>query len=105
MEYYNLAFLPGLDPAQRKDPSISPFYADLSKFKGKLPAALFTVGTEDCLLEDSVMMSVRWQMAGAETVLKLVPGAPHGYTNLPLDMGDNAMVGRAYAINFLKEKV
>lgn len=30
----------------------------------KLPPALFLCGTEDCLMEDSVLMAARWQMAG-----------------------------------------
>ncbi|MCJ1392509.1 hypothetical protein MMC18_005377 [Xylographa bjoerkii] len=77
MVKYMDAFLPGRSPDERKDPSISPFYKDLSGLQ--LPPALFTCGTEDCLLEDTVMMALRWQMAGAETTTRLFPGAPHGF--------------------------
>lgn len=76
MKYMDV-FLPGKSPDERKDPSISPFYKDLSGLK--LPPALFTCGTEDCLLEDTVMMAVRWAMAGAETSTRLFAGAPHGF--------------------------
>ena len=74
MHHYVEAFCSGLSETQLKDPAISPFCIDLSAFRGRLPPALFTVGTEDCLLDDTVMMAVKWQMAGAETMLKVLPG-------------------------------
>src|SRR3546814_9284273 len=40
----------------RRSPDVSPFYADLA---GACPA-LFLVGTEDALLEDSLFMHMRW---------------------------------------------
>jgi len=78
MVKYMDAFLPGKSPDERKDPSISPFYKDLSGLQ--LPPALFTCGTEDCLLEDTVMMALRWQMAGNEATTRLFPGAPHAFS-------------------------
>lgn len=51
---------------------ISPFFADLTKMK--LPPALFVCGTLDCLLDDSVLMSAKWRMSGAESILKVYPG-------------------------------
>jgi acetyl esterase/lipase len=58
-------------------PQISLFFANLT---GKrLPAAFFTCGTEDCLLDDSVFMSVKWMMAGSEAIIRIYPGNPHGY--------------------------
>ncbi len=95
------AFLPNTEPEERRDPSISPFYADLSNMK--LPPALFTCGTEDCLLEDTVMMAVRWQMAGAEAVTKLFPGAAHGF--IAFEKAESAIEGRKCMEQFLKEKV
>ncbi|KAI9762617.1 MAG: hypothetical protein M4579_000235 [Chaenotheca gracillima] len=85
---YMDAFLPGYSPEQRTDPSISPFYADLTPDtlgpghgkKSRLPSALFLCGTEDCLLDDTLMMSVKWLSAGADTIVKLSNGAPHGFT-------------------------
>ena len=46
----------------------------------QLPPALFTVGTEDPLLDDSIFMSTKWQISGAKGPLKIYPGAPHGFT-------------------------
>ena len=46
MEWFNANFLPGLDAEARRDPAISPLYADLHD----LPPALFTVGTADPLV-------------------------------------------------------
>jgi acetyl esterase/lipase len=80
------AFLPGMNLAQRKDPSVSPYYEDLEKFRGRLPSALFTCGTEDPLLDDSVAMGTKWLMAGAEAIVKIYPGAPHGFIAFPPSM-------------------
>ena len=74
MDKYMDAFLPGVSPEDRKDPSMSPFYKDLTGLN--LPPALFTCGTEDCLLDDTLMMGLKWQMSGAEAIVRLFPGAP-----------------------------
>ena len=56
MQKYIDALLPGTDIKARRDPSISPFFADI---RGKkLPPALFTCGSEDPLLDDSEFMGV-----------------------------------------------
>jgi acetyl esterase/lipase len=58
MSSYIKALLPGTTEEQRRHPSISPFYADI---RGKkLPPALFTCGSEDPLLDDTVMMGAKW---------------------------------------------
>jgi acetyl esterase/lipase len=77
MHSYISALLPGTTEAQRRDPSISPFYADLRKLE--LPPALFTCGSEDPLLDDTVMMGAKWMMSGNEAVVKVYNGAPHGF--------------------------
>lgn len=83
MDHYSEVFLPGVPREEWRHPSISPLYADLESLRGKLPPALFTCGTEDPLLDDTVFMSAKWQMAGAETDVKIFPGAPHGYIGYP----------------------
>lgn len=60
------------------DPDVSPLYADL---RG-MPAALFTVGTRDPLLDDSLFMAPRWLAAGNVAELALYPGACHGFMSL-----------------------
>jgi acetyl esterase/lipase len=77
MSAYIDALLPNTTEKERRDPTISPFYADL---RGKkLPPALFTCGSEDPLLDDSVLMGAKWQMWGNEAVVKIYNGAPHGF--------------------------
>ena len=61
----------------RRDPDISPLYADLRD----MPPALFTVGTLDPLLDDSLFMHARWVAAGNESDLTIYPGGPHGFNN------------------------
>lgn len=75
------AFCPGLTSSQLKDPDISPLYEQLSELN--LPPALFTCGTQDMLLDDTVFMCVKWMMAGAEAVVKIYPGASHAYLGFP----------------------
>ncbi|KIW48620.1 uncharacterized protein PV06_01190 [Exophiala oligosperma] len=83
MEAFRDAFLPGMSDADKMHPSVSPLYADLESLQGKLPAALYTCGTEDCLLDDTMFMSSKWLMAGGEALVKIIPGAPHGYIMFP----------------------
>jgi len=75
-QFYN-AFLPTV--TDRRVPDISPLYADL---KGLCPA-LFTVGTADALLDDTLFMHARWIAAGNETELAVYPGGAHGFTLFP----------------------
>ncbi len=96
------AFLPGKSMEEMKHPSISPLYADLAKLK--LPAALFTCGTEDCLLDDTVFMSTKWMASGGEAVVKILPGAPHGYIGFPPEVSEGAREGVATTIEFMKSK-
>lgn len=69
---YIAAYLPSTSEADRRAVDISPFFADMKKLK--CPPAIFTCGTLDPLLDDSVMMATKWTMSGAEAVLKLYPG-------------------------------
>lgn len=85
MTHFTNAFLPGMSLEQKRDPKISPFYEDMYAFRGRLPKALFTVGTNDALLDDSVLMSVKWQMAGGEAILRAYEGDVHGFTSFPQD--------------------
>lgn len=80
-------FLPGHDLESRRDPDISPLYADLRD----MPPAIFTIGTEDPLIDDSLFMETRWRRAGAETELRIWDEAPHGFLNLPLGVTDAAL--------------
>lgn len=85
MEHFSEAFLPGMSLEEKKHPSVSPLYANLERLRGRLPPALFTCGTCDVLMDDTVLMSAKYQMAGAETEVLIVPGGPHGYSMYPKD--------------------
>jgi acetyl esterase/lipase len=76
-------FCPGMSMEDLKNPNLSPLYADLAGLQ--LPPALFTVGTHDLLLDDTIFMSSKWMMAGAETVVRVYPGASHAYLPFPED--------------------
>jgi acetyl esterase len=82
-QFYN-AFLPAI--TERRVPDISPLYADLA---GLCPA-LFTVGTQDALLDDTLFMYTRWIAAGNEADLAIYPGGAHGFTLFPNRQADEA---------------
>jgi acetyl esterase/lipase len=72
-------YLPGMPEDRRRDPDVSPLYADL---RG-MPAALFSVGTNDHLLDDTLFMAARWEVAGNKSELLVYPDTPHGCIALP----------------------
>jgi acetyl esterase/lipase len=78
------AFLPSI--TDRRDPDISPLFANL---KGLCPA-LFTVGTQDALLDDTLFMYARWIAAGNAAELAIHPGGAHGFTLFPNKLAEQA---------------
>ncbi len=70
-------------PAEkRRDPDVSPLFANLSG----MPPALFSVGTLDPILDDSLFMASRWTAAGNDAELAVYPGGVHGFNGLPGDL-------------------
>ena len=49
-----------------------------------MPPAVFTVGTQDPLLDDTLFMQARWRARGQATELHVWPEAPHGFLSLPM---------------------
>ncbi|MGW5643925.1 alpha/beta hydrolase [Saccharopolyspora sp. NPDC003752] len=80
-------FTPGMGAEQRRDPEISPLFADLTG----VPPARIVVGSEDPLLDDSLFLAARWQAAGARVQLGLVAGAMHGFTLFPLTITEREL--------------
>ncbi len=52
--------------------------------------ALFTVGTKDALLDDTLFMHARWAAAGNDAELAIYPGGAHGFTLFPNDLSKSA---------------
>lgn len=71
----------------RRDPEISPLYADL---RG-LPRALLSVGTRDPLLDDTLFMAGRWTAAGNQCDLALWPGGCHVFHRFDFPMAEDAL--------------
>jgi acetyl esterase/lipase len=84
IEWFSNHFIP--DRARRGTPDASPLYADLRR----LPPALFSVGTLDPLLDDSLFMSARWIAAGNRAELAIYPGGVHGFNAFPTPLGARA---------------
>ncbi len=80
MRFFNDSFLAGVGAEARLAPDVSPLQADLHD----LPPALFTVGTLDPLLDDTLFMDARWRAAGGLSELRVWPEAIHGFTAFPL---------------------
>jgi acetyl esterase/lipase len=68
------------------DPDVSPIWADLRD----LPPALFTVGTLDPLLDDTLFMHARWIAAGNRAELAICPGGVHGFSGFPIALASRA---------------
>lgn len=60
-------------------PEVSPIYANL---EGLCPA-LFTIGTQDPLLDDSLFMHMRWLASRNRSDLAVYPGGIHNFVAFP----------------------
>ena len=79
---------------RRADPDVSPLHADLAG----LPPALFSVGTLDPLLDDTLFMAARWRSAGNPAELAVYPGGIHAFNLFPIPLAEKANVR---ALDFL----
>ena len=84
IEFFSECYLPGRTDDERRDPAISPAFADL---RG-LPPALLSVGTADHLLDDTLMLASRLAAADNEVELFVAPELPHGFMASPCAMVD-----------------
>lgn len=115
IKHYGDAYLSSRTPEQRRDPAISPIYHPILQIPGsnfgetkkevKLPPALFLCGTQDAVLDDTVLMSFRWQIAGGEAQVKFVEGAPHGFLLFGAAKCEMTAKGHSILTEFLKEKL
>jgi acetyl esterase len=91
MDWFADCFLPDTSHEERRDPAVSPLYADLSG----LPPALFSCGTLDPLLDDSLFMEARWRAAGNEATLSLWEDGVHAFTAFPLEIARRSRAEQA----------
>jgi acetyl esterase len=98
MQHFFAMYLPGMDDEAKRDPDVSPLYADLRD----MPPALFSVGTQDPLLDDTLFMEARWRAAGARTELAVLPEAVHAYNMFPLRI---TAASREQQYAFLREAI
>ena len=71
----------------RRAPHISPLYADLTG----MPPALFSVGTHDALLDDSIFMAMRWLAAGNLCDLAIFPGGAHVFQAFAIPLAEESL--------------
>lgn len=84
-------------------PQISPLFANFTGVN--LPPAFFTCGTEDCLLDDSVFMSVKWMTAGGDAIIRIYPGSPHGYIMFAEEAHENVAMALQDMKKFMDTKI
>jgi acetyl esterase/lipase len=65
---------------------MSGLYANLKS----MPPALFTVGTLDAFLDDSLFVYARWIAAGNAAELAVYPGGIHGFNMFPYTIAQQA---------------
>ena len=87
MDWFVDNFLPGMPFAERRHPDVSPLYADLRD----LPPALFSCGTADPLLDDSLFMEIRWRAAGNDARLSAWLDGVHAYTAFPIEIARRSL--------------
>lgn len=79
IEFFSEMFTPGLTAEARRDPEISPLFADLHS----LPPAFFTAGATDHLVDDTLFLAARWRLAGNAAELIVYPESPHAFIAMP----------------------
>jgi acetyl esterase len=80
------------------DPYFSPLYGDLTD----MPPELFTIGTWDPLVDDTLFMAMRWMAAGNETGLEIYPGGTHAFDAFPTPI---AIAARTRMHEFIQNAV
>jgi acetyl esterase/lipase len=85
---------------RRSDPDVSPLHADLRD----LPPALFTVGTLDPLLDDTLFMHARWLASGNPAEIEIFPGGIHAFNAFPSRLATRHLDGQVEFLERLARK-
>lgn len=89
MQMFATAYLHGGE--DKRDPAISPLFARLNG----LPPTLFSVGTKDLLLDDTLQMATLWHAANGNAELDVAPGGCHvfqSFRHLKIARASNAYI-------------
>lgn len=70
-----------------RHPDISPIHAGLAG----MPPALFTVGSRDPLVDDTLLMAPRWAAAGGKAEMEVYPGGCHVFIGFPGSNSDRCL--------------
>lgn len=92
IQFFTGVYLPGRTDDERRDPAVSPLFANLHD----MPPALMSVGTCDHLVDDTLMLAARWAAARNESDLFVAPDMPHGFMAFPCALTD-LWADRTYA--------
>ena len=79
IQFFVDCYVPGLTDDERRDPAISPAFADL----GGLPPLLCSVGSADHLVDDTLLLASRAAAANTPVDLFVAPDMPHGFGAFP----------------------
>lgn len=79
IQFFVDCYLPGLTDDERRDPAISPAFADLAG----LPPLLCSVGSADHLVDDTLLLASRAAAADTPVDLFVAPDMPHGFPAFP----------------------
>ena len=80
------SFLPGMNELDRRNPAVSPAFADLTN----MPASLLTVGSADHLFDSNVLFAARLAAFGNDVELAVYPDCPHGFVRMPIELARRA---------------
>jgi len=79
IQFFVDCYVPGMTDDERRDPAISPAFADLAG----LPPLLCSVGSADHLLDDTLLLAARAAAADTPVDLFVAPDMPHGFGAFP----------------------
>jgi acetyl esterase/lipase len=85
-EFVLECYLPGRSRLDARAAAFSPLYAHLHD----LPPAIFTVGSADHLLDDTLFMARRWEAYGNHAELAVYPDCIHGFVGFPMELAKRA---------------
>ncbi|KAI3326991.1 acetyl esterase [Xylariaceae sp. AK1471] len=107
MKNFTDVYTPGWTAEERRNPLVSPLFEDLPALAAstptkKLPPALFLCGTNDPVLDDTLLMSLKWMASGSEAIVKIFPGAPHVFNTSEAKVAKEAF---SYEAQFLLDKL